>query len=82
MLPVFLIVGVNAGIDPTLLAFILIGTNAYGGSVTHYVQLLVQLLRWLQQCKRLVTVGLISAVVCLVLNYVIGIPWWKIAGFM
>ena len=26
MLPVFLIVGVNAGIDPTLLAFIMIGT--------------------------------------------------------
>ncbi|MDU6960595.1 MAG: DASS family sodium-coupled anion symporter, partial [Veillonella dispar] len=36
MLPVFLIVGINAGIDPTLLAFIMIGTNAYGGSVTHY----------------------------------------------
>ena len=27
------------------------------------------------------TVGLVVAVVCLVLNYVIGIPWWKITGF-
>jgi len=24
----------------------------------------------------------VVAVVCLVLNYVIGIPWWKITGFM
>ena len=76
MLPVFLIVGMNAGIDPTLLAFIMIGTNCVWwfrnslrcGSWSNH------LLRWLQQCKDWWTVGLISAVVCLVLNYVIGIP--------
>lgn len=84
MLPVFLIVGINAGIDPTLLAFILIGTNSYGGSVTHYGAAPGPIIfsAGYNNVKDWWTVGLISAVVCLVLNYVIGIPWWKIAGFM
>ena len=84
MLPVFLIVGINAGIDPTLLAFIMIGTNAYGGSVTHYGAAPGPIIfsAGYNNVKDWWTVGLISAVVCLVLNYVIGSPWWKIAGFM
>ena len=84
MLPVFLIVGINAGIDPTLLAFIMIGTNAYGGSVTHYGAAPGPIIfsAGYNNVKDWWTVGLISAVVCLVLNYVIGIPWWKINGFM
>ena len=84
MLPVFLIVGINAGIDPTLLAFILIGTNSYGGSVTHYGAAPGPIIfsAGYNNVKDWWTVGLISAVVCLVLNYVIGIPWWKIIGFM
>ena len=84
MLPVFLIVGINAGIDPTLLAFIMIGTNAYGGSVTHYGAAPGPIIfsAGYNNVKDWWTVGLISAVVSLVLNYVIGIPWWKIAGFM
>ena len=84
MLPVFLIVGVNAGIDPTLLAFVLIGTNAYGGSVTHYGAAPGPIIfsAGYNNVKDWWTVGLISAVVCLVLNFVIGIPWWKIVGFM
>ena len=84
MLPVFLIVGINAGIDPTLLAFIMIGTNAYGGSVTHYRAAPGPIIfsAGYNNVKDWWTVGLISAVVCLVLNFVIGIPWWKIAGFM
>ena len=84
MLPVFLIVGINAGIDPTLLAFIMIGTNAYGGSVTHYGAAPGPIIfsAGCNNVKDWWTVGLISAVVCLVLNYVIGIPWWKITGFM
>ena len=84
MLPVFLIVGINAGINPTLLAFIMIGTNAYGGSVTHYGAAPGPIIfsAGYNNVKDWWTVGLISAVVCLVLNYVIGIPWWKITGFM
>ena len=84
MLPVFLIVGINAGIDPTLLAFIMIGTNAYGGSVTHYGAAPGPIIfsAGYNNVKDWWTVGLISAVVCLLLNYVIGIPWWKITGFM
>lgn len=84
MLPVFLIVGINAGIDPTLLAFVMIGTNAYGGSVTHYGAAPGPIIfsAGYNNVKDWWTVGLISAVVCLVLNYVIGIPWWKITGFM
>ena len=84
MLPVFLILGINAGIDPTLLAFIMIGTNSYGGSVTHYGAAPGPIIfsAGYNNVKDWWTVGLISAVVCLVLNYVIGIPWWKIAGFM
>ena len=84
MLPVFLIVGINAGIDPTLLVFIMIGTNAYGGSVTHYGAAPGPIIfsAGYNNVKDWWTVGLISAVVCLVLNYVIGIPWWKITGFM
>ena len=84
MLPVFLIVGINAGIDPTLLAFIMIGTNAYGGSVTHYGAAPGPIIfsAGYNNVKDWWTVGLTSAVVCLVLNYVIGIPWWKITGFM
>ena len=84
MLPVFLIVGINAGIDPTLLAFIMIGTNAYGGSVTHYGAAPGPIIfsAGYNNVKDWWTVGLMIAVVCLVLNYVIGIPWWKIAGFM
>lgn len=84
MLPVFLIVGINAGVDPTLLAFIMIGTNAYGGSVTHYGAAPGPIIfsAGYNNVKDWWTVGLISAVVCLVLNYVIGIPWWKIIGFM
>ena len=84
MLPVFLIVGINAGIDPTLLAFIMIGTNAYGGSVTHYGAAPGPIIfsAGYNNVKDWWTVGLISAVICLVLNYVIGIPWWKITGFM
>ena len=84
MLPVFLIVGMNAGIDPTLLAFILIGTNSYGGSVTHYGAAPGPIIfsAGYNNVKDWWTVGLVIAVVCLVLNYVIGIPWWKITGFM
>ena len=84
MLPVFLIVGINAGIDPTLLAFIMIGTNAYGGSVTHYGAAPGPIIfsAGYNNVKDWWTVGLMIAVVCLVLNYVIGIPWWKITGFM
>ena len=84
MLPVFLIVGINAGIDPTLLAFIMIGTNSYGGSVTHYGAAPGPIIfsAGYNNVKDWWTVGLMIAVVCLVLNYVIGIPWWKIAGFM
>lgn len=84
MLPVFLIVGINAGIDPTLLAFILIGTNSYGGSVTHYGAAPGPIIfsAGYNNVKDWWIVGLISAAVCLVLNYVIGIPWWKIIGFM
>ena len=84
MLPVFLIVGINAGIDPTLLAFIMIGTNAYGGSVTHYGAAPGPIIfsAGYNNVKDWWTVGLVIAVVCLVLNYVIGIPWWKITGFM
>ena len=84
MLPVFLIVGINAGIDPTLLAFIMIGTNAYGGSVTHYGAAPGPIIfsAGYNNVKDWWTVGLVVAVVCLVLNYVIGIPWWKITGFM
>ena len=84
MLPVFLILGVNAGVDPTLLAFILIGTNSYGGSVTHYGAAPGPIIfsAGYNNVKDWWTVGLISALVCLVLNYVIGIPWWKITGFM
>ena len=84
MLPVFLIVGINAGIDPTLLAFIMIGTNAYGGSVTHYGAAPGPIIfsAGYNNVKDWWTVGLMVAVVCLVLNYVIGIPWWKITGFM
>ena len=84
MLPVFLIVGMNAGIDPTLLAFILIGTNSYGGSVTHYGAAPGPIIfsAGYNNVKDWWTVGLVTAVVCLVLNYVIGIPWWKITGFM
>ena len=84
MLPVFLIVGINAGIDPTLLAFILIGTNSYGGSVTHYGAAPGPIIfsAGYNNVKDWWTVGLMIAVVCLVLNYVIGIPWWKITGFM
>ena len=84
MLPVFLIVGINAGIDPTLLAFIMIGTNAYGGSVTHYGAAPGPIIfsAGYNNVKDWWTVGLMTAVVCLVLNYVIGIPWWKITGFM
>ena len=84
MLPVFLIVGINAGIDPTLLAFIMIGTNSYGGSVTHYGAAPGPIIfsAGYNNVKDWWTVGLVTAVVCLVLNYVIGIPWWKIAGFM
>lgn len=84
MLPVFLIVGINAGIDPTLLAFIMIGTNSYGGSVTHYGAAPGPIIfsAGYNNVKDWWTVGLVIAVVCLVLNYVIGIPWWKIAGFM
>ena len=84
MLPVFLIVGINAGIDPTLLAFILIGTNSYGGSVTHYGAAPGPIIfsAGYNNVKDWWTVGLVTAVVCLVLNYVIGIPWWKITGFM
>ena len=84
MLPVFLIVGINAGIDPTLLAFIMIGTNAYGGSVTHYGAAPGPIIfsAGYNNVKDWWTVGLVFAVVCLVLNYVIGIPWWKITGFM
>ena len=84
MLPVFLIVGINAGIDPTLLAFIMIGTNSYGGSVTHYGAAPGPIIfsAGYNNVKDWWTVGLVVAVVCLVLNYVIGIPWWKITGFM
>ena len=84
MLPVFLIVGINAGIDPTLLAFIMIGTNSYGGSVTHYGAAPGPIIfsAGYNNVKDWWTVGLMIAVVCLVLNYVIGIPWWKITGFM
>ena len=86
MLPVFLIVGINAGIDPTLLAFIMIGTNAYGGSVTHYGAAPGPIIfsAGYNNCKRLVDSWCSSPpyVMFSIRIYVIGIPWWKIAGFM
>ncbi len=84
MLPVFLTVGMAAGANPVMFGLVLLATNAFGGLVTHYGASPGPIIysAGYNNLKDWWTAGLISAVVCLVLNYVIGIPWWKITGFM
>ena len=36
MLPVFLTVGMAAGVNPVMFGLVLLATNAFGGLVTHY----------------------------------------------
>ena len=84
MLPVFLIVGLNAGVDPVLLSFVLLATNSYGGAVTHYGAAPGPIIfaAGYNPLQKWWTVGAITAIVGLVLTFVVGIPWWHLVGFM
>lgn len=84
MLPVFLIVGINAGVHPVLLSFVLLATNSFGGAVTHYGAAPGPIIfaAGYNNLKSWWTVGAVTAIVALIITFVVGIPWWHITGFL
>ena len=84
MLPVFLTVGMAAGVNPVMFGLVLLATNAFGGLVTHYGASPGPIIYSgrLYNLKEWWTAGGILAVLSWILLFVIGIPWWTFIGMI
>lgn len=84
MLPVFLTVGMAAGVNPVMFGLVLLATNAFGGLVTHYGASPGPIIysAGYNNIKEWWTAGGILAVLCWILLFVIGIPWWTFIGMI
>ena len=84
MLPVFLTVGMAAGVNPVMFGLVLLATNAFGGLVTHYGASPGPIIysAGYNNLKDWWTAGAILAVLSWVLLFVVGIPWWTFIGMI
>ena len=84
MLPVFLAVGPAAGVNPMALALVLCASNSYGGALTHYGGAAAPIVfgAGYNDVKDWWITGGVVAIVCLVLTFVIGYPWWGMLGIL
>ena len=84
MLPVFLTVGMAAGVNPVMFGLVLLATNAFGGLVTHYGASPGPIIysAGYNNLKEWWTAGGILAVLSWILLFVIGIPWWTFIGMI
>ena len=84
MLPVFLTVGMAAGVNPVMFGLVLLATNAFGGLVTHYGASPGPIIysAGYNNIKEWWTAGGILAVLSWILLFVIGIPWWTFIGMI
>lgn len=84
MLPVFLTVGMAAGVNPVMFGLVLLATNAFGGLVTHYGASPGPIIysAGYNNLKEWWTAGGILAILSWILLFVIGIPWWTFIGMI
>lgn len=84
MLPVFLALGGAAGVNPMALALVLCATNSYGGALTHYGGAAAPIVfgGGYNDIKDWWTTGAVVAILCLVLTFVVGYPWWSVLGLV
>ena len=84
MLPVFLTVGMAAGVNPVMFGLVLLATNAFGGLVTHYGASPGPIIysAGYNNLKDWWTAGAILAVLSWILLFVVGIPWWTFIGMI
>ena len=84
MLPVFLTVGMAAGVNPVMFGLVLLATNAFGGLVTHYGASPGPIIysAGYNNIKEWWTAGGILAILSWILLFVIGIPWWTFIGMI
>ena len=79
MVPVFSVVGLAAGADPTLLALGLLFSNCYGGALTHYGSGPAPVIygAGYNDIKSWWIVGAVFAFGNLLIHVTIGFAWWK-----
>ena len=79
MVPVFAVVGLAAGADPTLLALGLLFSNCYGGALTHYGSGPAPVIygAGYNDIKSWWIVGAVFAFGNLLIHVTIGFAWWK-----
>ena len=84
MLPVFLTVGKVAGVNPMALSLLLAATNSYGGALTHYGGAAAPIVfgAGYNTVKSWWIIGGIFAIMCFVVNLVVGYAWWEILGIL
>ncbi|EFL55491.1 transporter, DASS family [Veillonella atypica ACS-049-V-Sch6] len=84
MLPVFLTVGMAAGVNPVMFGLVLLATNAFGGLVTHYGASPGPIIysAGYNNLKEWWTAGGILAILSWILLFVVGIPWWTFIGMI
>lgn len=82
MLPVFLSVGLAAGVNPMALALALCASNAYGGALTHYGGAAAPIIfgAGYNDTKSWWIIGGIFAIIVYLLMMTIGVQWWYFIG--
>ncbi|ULO02651.1 DASS family sodium-coupled anion symporter [Campylobacter sp. RM12651] len=82
LLPVLFLIGKSAGVDPYLLAFLLITTNSYGGALTHFGGPAASVIfgAGYNTVKEWWITGFVVAMVSFILCLAIGLPYWEMLG--
>lgn len=84
LIPVLLMLGKVAGINPMILCLQLAAANSFGGALTHYGGPAAPIIfgAGYNETKKWWIVGGVFAVVCVVVMMVLGPVWWKMIGLV
>lgn len=84
MLPVFLTVGLAAGVNPVALSLALAASNSYAGAVTHYGGAAAPIIfgAGYNDTKSWWIVGGIIALLSYLIMMTVGMGWWKFLGMI
>lgn len=84
MMPVFATVGAVTNVDPLLLTFGLLFSNAYGGMLTHYGSGPAPIIygTGYATTKQWWTAGAVIAFGSLIVHLTLGVAWWKLLSSM
>lgn len=84
MMPVFLTVGKATGVDPALFGLLMLTTNAFGGSLTHYGASPGPIIfsAGYNTVKTWWTVGALLVIVYLIIDFTISPLWWSLTGYI